>query len=79
MGHAGALWTPDGMVRVREKDVIPITRNELGMLAMLDRFARNHQLMVICAKCDTSVGGKNNGQEQTPSVACQCREFRFTP
>lgn len=75
----GSLWTPDGEVSVKEKDVIRITRDELGMLAMLDRFSRKHGLMIICPHCDKSLLGKNNGQERTPSVACGCREFRFTP
>lgn len=75
---AGTLWTPDGERRI-ERDVVPITRNELGMLAMLDRFARNHGLMVLCPKCDHTLTGQNNGEERTPSVSCHCREFRFTP
>jgi hypothetical protein len=79
VGAQKTLWTPDGNVPVREKDVVPITRNDLGMLAMLHRFAQTHGLIVVCERCDTSLGGKNNGHEANPSVACQCREFRFIP
>lgn len=77
--QAKTLWTPGGNVPIREKDVVPITRDELGMLAMLDRFARNHGLIIVCPKCDGSLIGKNNGQETHPSVACGCREFRYYP
>lgn len=76
---ARGLWTPDGEVPIQEKDVVPITRRELSLLADLHEFAGRHKLIILCPKCDHSLTGHNNGTSRFPSVACQCREFRFTP
>lgn len=73
-----ALWTPDGEVPLREKDVIPITRMELITLSRLHEFAQKHGISVVCQRCDKSITGKNSGHENNPGVACQCREWRFS-
>lgn len=71
------MWTPEGEVPLAEKDVIPITRNDIILLSKLHEFAQQHDIAVVCRKCDRSIGGHNNDTVQYLSVACQCREFRY--
>lgn len=73
-----SLWSPDGEVPLYERGVIPINRRELTMLSLLHEFAAKHQISVVCKRCNSAIQGKNSGQEQSPAVSCQCREFRYT-
>jgi hypothetical protein len=73
------LWTPDGERNVREKDVIPINQKELILLGHLHEFAHRHKVQIRCTLCDSPIFGQNNDgpDNRTPSVHCQCREWRF--
>lgn len=73
------LWTPDGQVDLREKDVIPINRRELIMLANLHEFSVKYGASYVCKRCDSAITGQNNDSTPVPSVACRCREFRYVP
>lgn len=72
------LWTPDGNVLLDQKDMIQLTRRELTMLALLHEFAAKHQITVVCKRCDTAIRGLNSGQETSPGVECQCRQFLYS-
>lgn len=74
----GALWTPDGMVSVSERDVVPISLKELRALANMHEVCQRLGLTVVCMKCDKSLSGRNDGHSTTASVSCGCRELRFT-
>lgn len=78
-----SVWTPDGEHPFREKDVLPLTRVELVTLSHLHEFAQKHQITIVCKRCNSAIVGKNNDAEiragQQPSVACQCREWRYHP
>lgn len=74
---AKSLWTPGGEIRIREKDVVPLTREEIGCLIGLDAFSRKHGVTVECHSCGKSLVGQNNGHETYFSVTCECREYRY--
>lgn len=73
------MWTPDGEVPLQEKDVIQINQKELILLGHLHEFAQKYQISIVCKRCDGSITGNNNDSpdNRTPSVSCQCREWRF--
>lgn len=77
-GPASSLWTPEGMVPLAQKGIVPISRQEIILLSKLHEFAQTHGVMLVCQRCDGSIGGSNNGTGTTLSVACKCREFRFS-
>lgn len=73
------LWTPDGFVGTKEKDVIPLPQHELVTLVAMSEMAQKYGLRIVCQSCDSGIQGKNSGHETAYlSVACNCREFRFT-
>lgn len=74
------LWTPDGERPLDEKDVIQIDQRELILLGHLHEFANKHQIVIFCKRCEQNIAGQNNDSpsNRTPSVSCQCREWRFT-
>lgn len=74
-----SLWTPTGEVLTAEKDVVPVTRNEIILLSHLHEFAAKHQINIFCKRCEKLITGQNNDDSKRLSVACQCREFRFIP
>ena len=74
----GSLWTPGGEVAVMGKDVVPLTRPDILMLVALSDFAAKHRITIYCQKCEQPIRGDNTGQESHPSVACTCREFRYS-
>lgn len=74
---ANQLWTPDGEVPLREKDVTPVTRQEIITLSHFHEFAQRHNITVVCKRCDTAITGANNGNSRLLSVSCKCREWRF--
>lgn len=76
---AQTLWTPDGDVPLREKDVIPLSPQEVRMLSLLHEFAHTHQINIFCKRCSTPITGQNNDSSPYVSVNCQCREWRYTP
>ena len=71
------LWTPQGEHAI-EKDV-EIIDNPMERVAFIRMHEVAHRLglALICKRCDTAIQGRNNGEEAIPTVACQCREFRF--
>lgn len=71
-----SLWTPDGEVSIRERDVTPVTREEIILLSKLHEFAVKHDIVIFCKRCEKNISGQNNATTRTLSVACQCREFR---
>lgn len=75
----GSLWTPGGEIPLRQKDVIPLSREEIVTFAELDQIARRYKLQLTCLKCDKPILGVDNAraEQNTLSVACNCREFRF--
>lgn len=72
------LWTPEGEVALDQKDIIQVNRRELTMLALLHEFAQKHQITITCKRCDAAILGLNSGQETSPGVECQCRQFLYT-
>lgn len=72
------LWTPSGEVPIAERGVVAISKQDLQVLARFHEFAQRYGLCVVCPKCDHSLRGANDGHQTSASVACQCREFRFT-
>jgi hypothetical protein len=56
--------------------VIPIDYDEVVLLARLEKFTIKHGLSLVCVKCDSAVTGGNNASSPSPSVSCQCREWR---
>lgn len=75
---ASSLWTPGGEVPLKQKGIIQINRQELQLLSLLHEFAVKHQVNIFCKKCEKAITGQNTGQELHPSVACQCREWRYS-
>lgn len=75
----GSIWTPNGEVSTQEKDVIAINQKELILLGHLHEFAHRHEIGIHCRKCGKDINGQNNDSpdNRTPSVSCQCREWRF--
>jgi hypothetical protein len=73
---AGSLWTPDGIVNL-EKSVEQVNRFEIQTLARMHEIAQKFGIALVCKRCDHSFSGANNGQERSPSIACNCRELRF--
>ncbi len=76
---AGRLWTPDGEVATREKDIIDLTRRDVMGLSWLHQFAEAQQINIFCKRCAQSIAGQNNdtpGQSHV-GVRCGCREWRF--
>jgi hypothetical protein len=74
---AGSIWTPDGEVPLKEKDVLPLTRRQIIMLSELHEFAHYNGITIFCKRCEQPVTGQNNDSSQVLSVSCQCREWRF--
>lgn len=76
------LFTPDGVVSLDEKDVVPLTPNYAIMLGLLHKFAHTYQLSLVCKRCDSALIGQNNDAEinaKGVSVSCQCTEWRYVP
>lgn len=74
---AKSLWTPNGEVSTQEKDVTPISRDEIITLSKMHEIAFRHGMSVVCKRCDHAFTGQNNDQSRVLSIACQCRELRF--
>ncbi len=77
-GNGHKLWTPEGVVA--EKDVIPISRRDVLILANLHELAQKYGFVLVCKACDNSILGRNSGHEQSGedvTVSCACREFRY--
>lgn len=73
-----ALWTPDGMVSTREKDVEALTREEIIIFSKMHEVAQRLHIVLLCKACDKPFVGQNNDTSKTLSVSCGCRELRFT-
>ena len=75
----GGLWTPEGIVDLRQKDITPVTHPmERQTWARFHEIAHKYGLSVVCQRCDCAITGQNNDQPgSTMSVACRCREWRF--
>lgn len=75
---AKSLWTPDGPVDLREKDVTIISDPRERMLFIgFHEVAFRHTISVVCPRCDSAITGQNNDSGQVWAVACRCREWRF--
>lgn len=73
-----SLWTPDGPVDLREKDVIPVSNPRERMLFVgFHEISFRHHFTVVCQRCDSAIVGQNNDSGKVWSVACRCREWRF--
>lgn len=71
-----SLWTPDGMVPT-ERDVEPLTRDEIITLSKMQEIAFKHQLTIFCRKCEKMMAGQNNGSSKVLTLQCQCRQLRY--
>lgn len=78
MGSGGALWTPNGMVSTREKSVEAVTREEIIIFSKFHEMAQRLRISVVCPRCDKPFLGQNNDTSPVLSVACGCRELRYT-
>lgn len=78
MANRGSLWTMDGEVPLRERDVIPLTEREVRMLSWLHQWAADQQVNIFCKRCESPITGQNNDSTKEVSVSCGCREWRFT-
>jgi hypothetical protein len=73
-----SLWTPEGPVDLREKDVILVTDPmERVTFARFHEIAHKYHFTVTCQRCDHAIVGQNNDSTKILSVACRCREWRF--
>lgn len=72
-----SLWTADGEVPLTQKDVIPVTREDIILLSKLHEFAFKHQINIFCKRCSKAIQGQNNDSSKLLAVACQCREWVF--
>lgn len=77
MGNS--LWTPDGMVSTREKQVKILNSNQVKMLSWLHEWAHEEGINIFCKSCEKPIAGQNNDSPDRKyvSVSCQCREWRF--
>ncbi len=73
---SGKLWTPGGEV-ITERDVEPLTRDEVITLSKMQEICFNHELTIFCKKCERLIYGQNNGGSQVLTLRCGCRELRF--
>lgn len=73
------LWTPEGVVSL-ERDVVALNEREVRLLSDLAAFAQKHHIVIFCKSCEKNISGHNNDSPDTThvSVACGCREWRFT-
>lgn len=74
---ATAIWTPDGVVALGEKQP---ERVELkpGVGEWLRQFADVADALKLglhCAVCKADVTGKNSDTAKTYAIVCKCREF----
>lgn len=64
-----------------EKDVKPLTQQQLIMLSVLHDWAFQNQITIVCKRCNSAIVGKNNDAEikagKPAAVACQCTEWRY--
>ena len=74
---AKSLWTPNGHIPLQEKDVYPLTREEIAVLSKLQDLAYKFKWAIVCQKCDQSITGKNQDGQPVLSVACGCSEYRY--
>jgi hypothetical protein len=74
---AKTLWTPQGEVTTQEKDVTPITRDEVITLSKMHEIAFRHGMSLVCKRCDHAFTGQNNDQSRVLSISCQCRQLLF--
>lgn len=74
-----SLWTPQGEVVLKEKDVIPLRPEEVRMLSWLHKWAHHQQVNIFCKRCEQPITGGNNDSPdaKTVSVQCQCRQWIF--
>lgn len=73
-----SLWTPDGERALAEKDVIQVTNAmERVTFARMHEIAHRYGIALVCRRCDSSIEGKNSGQDAIPSVECKCQQWRF--
>lgn len=71
------LWTPDGE-RPLQMDTVDVKAPIVRVtLVRMHEIAQKYGIALVCMRCNHSIMGKNNGQEAVPTMACQCREFRF--
>lgn len=79
-GPQGIMLADGSIHQTAEKDVIALRESEVRMLSWLHEFAHHNQLSVVCKRCDSAITGQNNDTPGTRSVsvACQCREWRYT-
>lgn len=77
------LWTPQGEVSLREKNVEFLSHSQLVALSFMHEWAHKFQLTIICKRCDSAVTGRNSDGDlqagKHASVACQCTEWRYDP
>jgi hypothetical protein len=78
---AGGLLLPDGSLHRlgQQRGIVPVTSPmERQTFARFHEIAAKYGLAVVCQQCDQSITGQNNDTTQVLSVACGCREWRFT-
>jgi len=73
------LWIP-GAVAKRQRGVVTLSKEEMGVMAAFADVATKYGFAVVCPKCDETLHGQNDGTREVFSVACGCREYRaFIP
>lgn len=74
-----SLWTPDGEVSMRERDVIELKPQEVRMLSWLHAWAHEQQVNIFCKRCEKPITGANNDDPAAKAVTvqCQCRQWIF--
>lgn len=71
------LWTPEGEVPLQSDVIVVKDPMERVTFVRMHEIAQKYGIALVCQRCNTSIMGKNNGQEAIPAVSCQCREFQF--
>lgn len=73
----GSLWTPTGERPIAERGVEPVTRDEIITLSKMHEVAFNHDIVMLCKRCDRPFTGNNNASSKVLAIQCLCRELRF--
>lgn len=76
LNPAGSLWTPDGEVSLRQKDVDTIAPQQMRQFQDFHALAQRLRITLVCSLCDTAIQGQNTTGGGSHAVACQCREIR---
>ena len=71
------LWTPDGPILLH-REIEPMSERDVRVLSAMHEVAFRHKIELRCAKCGSPFQGANNDSTRTLTVACRCRELRYT-